>query len=316
MIRKFAYNRIFRTTGMLLLLLLLLIFPASKEYSLDDTTIKTSYSKKQREVYLIDKNNYVARCKLDISAYTQEEYAKKLIELIKIDGKYNDKLPNGFRGLLPSDLIVNNIKINDGNITIDFSNEFYDIKKEDEKKALELITYNMTSIEGISEVYINIDGKKLSKFESGTIVNMPLTKNDGVNIENDVYNYKDAKLLTVYYVNKAREGYYFIPVSKVTNDKRDNIKIIIDELKSTPTYQTGLMSFLNYNTELLDYNLNNDKITLNFNNYLYDDQIQKTISEEVIYTVALSMRDNYDVKEVIFNINGNEITKSVIKNIE
>ena len=80
MIRKFAYNRIFRTTGMLLLLLLLLIFPASKEYSLDDTTIKTSYSKKQREVYLIDKNNYVARCKLDISAYTQEEYAKKLVE--------------------------------------------------------------------------------------------------------------------------------------------------------------------------------------------------------------------------------------------
>ena len=36
MLRKFAYNKIFRTTGMLLLLLLLLVFPASKEYSLED----------------------------------------------------------------------------------------------------------------------------------------------------------------------------------------------------------------------------------------------------------------------------------------
>lgn len=36
MLRKFAYNKIFRTTGMLLLLMLLLLFPASKEYSLED----------------------------------------------------------------------------------------------------------------------------------------------------------------------------------------------------------------------------------------------------------------------------------------
>ena len=43
MLRKFAYNKIFRTTGMLLLFLLLLLFPASKEYTLDDIkTVKTS----------------------------------------------------------------------------------------------------------------------------------------------------------------------------------------------------------------------------------------------------------------------------------
>ena len=57
MIRKFAYNRIFRTTGMLLLFLLILLFPASKEYTLEDTTKKTSYSNQQREVYLIDKTS-------------------------------------------------------------------------------------------------------------------------------------------------------------------------------------------------------------------------------------------------------------------
>ena len=43
MLRKFVYNKIFRTTGMLLLLLLLLLFPTSKEYNLtDDYSVKTS----------------------------------------------------------------------------------------------------------------------------------------------------------------------------------------------------------------------------------------------------------------------------------
>ena len=40
MIRKFAYNKIFRTTGMLILFLLLLIFPVSKKYSLEDNYTK------------------------------------------------------------------------------------------------------------------------------------------------------------------------------------------------------------------------------------------------------------------------------------
>ena len=63
MLRKFVYNKIFRTTGMLLLLLLLLLFPTSKEYNLtDDYSVKTSSNIKKREVYLIDKDGYVARC--------------------------------------------------------------------------------------------------------------------------------------------------------------------------------------------------------------------------------------------------------------
>ena len=36
MLRKFAYNKIFRTTGMLVLFLLLLLFPASNKYSLEE----------------------------------------------------------------------------------------------------------------------------------------------------------------------------------------------------------------------------------------------------------------------------------------
>lgn len=318
MLRKFAYNKIFRTTGMLLLFLLLLLFPASKEYSLeDDITVKTSSNLKKNEVFLIDKNGYVARCKVLISGNTNEDYATKLVELFIIDGKYQEKIPNGFRAILPTDVKINDVSINGDSITIDLSKEFYELSSIDVQRAIEALTFNLTSINGITNLYIKIDGSLLKTFDK-TEKNFvqPFTRKSGVNKTYDVTNYKDASSVTVYYVSKSNNGYYYVPVTKITNDNRDKIKIIIDELTCSHIYETNLMSFLNYNTRLLNYELTDDVLTLNFNNFLFDDENSKSILEEVIYSISLSVRDNYDVKEVIFTVDGKEITKSVIKNIE
>ena len=43
---------------------------------------------------------------------------------------------------------------------------------------------------------------------------------------------------------------------------------------------------------------------------------EKNILEEVIYTISLSVDANYDVKEVVFQVDNQEIYKSVIKTIE
>lgn len=318
MIRKFAYNKIFRTTGMLILLLLLLLFPASKEYTLDDTkTIKTSASEKKHEAFLLDKDGFIARCKVAIKSSNKEEYAKNLIELMIIDGKYESKVPNGFKAILPSDLKINSVMIDNDNITVDLSSAFNEIKESDEIKAIEMLTFNLTTINGIKNVYINIDGKSLTNLpNSKEILKQPLKRSDGINKTYDVTDIKNVSTTTVYYVNKNNSGYYYVPVTKINNDKRDKIKIIIDELTSSPIYETNLMSFLNYNTKLLNYEINNDALTLNFNKYLFDDINTSSILEEVIYTIALSVRENYDINEIVFNVDGEEITKSVIKNLE
>ncbi len=316
MLRKFVYNKIFRTTGMLLLLLLLLLFPTSKEYNLtDDYSVKTSSNIKKREVYLIDKDGYVARCKININGTSKIDYAKKLLELLIIDGKYEEKIPNGFKPILPSDIKINNITIKDNNINVDLSKEFYDLTKENFIKAKEAITYNLTSIDGICNVYLSIDGKLLDNFDNKTVL-QPFKRSDGINKSYEQTNYKNTNSVTVYFLNKGNNNYYFVPVTKITNDNREKIRIIIDELTSSNIYETNLMSFLNYNTKLLDYELKDDILTLNFNEFLFDDSANKNILEEVIYSICLSVRDNYTVKEVIFTVDGKEITKSVIKNIE
>lgn len=318
MLRKFAYNKIFRTTGMLVLLMLLLLFPASKEYSLeDDRVVKTSNTETKKEVFLLDKDGYVARCKASINYNDNLDYAKKLMEFLIIGGKYEQRIPNGFKAILPSDTQINDIKIKEDKIELDLSSDALEIEKNNAKKMIDLITYNLTTIDGVKFVYLKIDGKLLDKVPNTNIIlNQPLSRKNGVNINYEAFNYKNASLTTIYFINKNNSGYYYVPVSKVTNDNRDKIKIIVDELTSSHIYETNLMSFLNYNTKLINYELKEDVLTLDFNSYLFDDASSKSILEEVVYSISLSVRDNYDVKEVIFTVDGNEITKSVLKNIE
>ena len=318
MLRKFAYNKIFRTTGMLFLLLFLLLFPASKKYSLDDNKLtKTVSSIKKNPVYLIDKDGYVARSEVKIVANDNVSYAKKLMELLVIDGKYENILPNGFKGILPVDTKVLDININGQDLTVNFSSEFLELTKANYDKAISAIVYNLTSIDDIKNIYIKVNGDLLTNMNKFNInINQPFTRKSGINNVIDINNYKNSNRVTVYYISKNKDTYYYVPVTKITNDKREKIKVIIDELSSSHIYETNLMSFLNYNTKLLDYSIDDNKLILNFNNYLLDDENSMTVLEEVIYSISLSVKDNYDVEYVIFNVNGKEITKSMLKNIE
>ena len=51
-------------------------------------------------------------------------------------------------------------------------------------------------------------------------------------------------------------------------------------------------------------------MNLDFNNYLFDNVDEKDILEEVIYTISLSVNDNYDVDEVVFNVDNEEVYKT------
>lgn len=105
-------------------------------------------------------------------------------------------------------------------------------------------------------------------------------------------------------------------VTKYLNDEREKIKIIVDELASSYLYNSNLMSYLNSNTTLLSSEITDDTLSLVFNQYIFSDQTTKNILEEVIYTIGLSIGVNYDVKQVVFNVDNQEIYKSVIKTLE
>jgi len=93
------------------------------------------------------------------------------------------------------------------------------------------------------------------------------------------------------------------------NEKTEKVEIIIKELKSTPIYQTNLISYLAASANITNYELLENAIKLSFNNYLIANIKEEEALEEVKYSIALSLRDTYGVNEVIFNIPDSENIK-------
>ncbi len=318
MLKKISIRKIMVSSLALFALLLIYIMPDKQEnnYSLSKNNINYVYDNAKEVIYTLDKNNLVARATIKGYNNNIEEKIKNNIESLIIEGKNSNLIPNGFRPILPSGTEILNLDLKDKVLTINFSKELLDINKEYEEKMIESIIYTLTSIEGIEKVIIKVEGKTLEKLpQSGKILKTVLDKNYGINKTYDIASPYNIDTYTVYYVSKYKNEEYYVPVTKyVNNENKDKIKVIIDELSSSPTYENNLMSYVNKDINLINYKLENEILTLNFDNSLYSNNTQ--ILEEVIYAISLSLNDNYNIKEIVFKVNNKEIYKKNTKTIE
>ena len=268
-------------------------------------------------IYLLNDNNYLARTMVTISDKDINIKAKELLEILIKDGIGEDKIKNGFKSIIPSDTKINSISYENNLIKVDFSKELLNVKKEYEEKIIEAIIYTLTSIDEIKYVIIYVDGEILTKLPQ-TGINLPSTldRSYGINKEVNIDNYKDVNKVTIYYGSKNDDEFYYIPVTKYLNDNREKIKIIVDELASSYMYNSNLMSFLSNNVKLLQAEKELDMLFLVFNEYIFSDMNTKSILEEVMYMINLSVMDNYDVKEVVYKVNNEEICKTELKVLE
>ena len=283
----------------------------NEEISYVDKDIQTS------TIFLLDSNNYLASTKIVTKSKDLESKAKELMKALIIDSDKQDSIPSGFKAVIPSNTELRSLTFNDGVIKVDFTSELMNTSIENEEKIIEAIVYTLTSIDEVKYVIIYMDGNILTKLPQSKIT-LPSTldRSFGINKEYNINSTKDINKTTIYYVSEFNDKEYYVPVTKVNNDSRSKIEIIIDELSSSNVYKTNLMSYLNNNTKVLSVNELEDELVVNFNSAIFNDINTKEILEEVIYTISMSVSDNYDVDTVIFNVEDEEIYKSVIKSIE
>lgn len=322
MLKKMSIRKIIVSSLTLFILFLIYVIPSNKEIE-DELSLEQKldyvYTNDLETIYLLDSNGYVAKTSLNGCGCDKVvDKSTYLIEGLIIGGKRSDIIPNGFKSIIPTDTKILNISLENEILKIDFSKEFLEIDEKLEEKMIESLTYTLTSINGISGILIYVEGSPLTKLPSGK-KNIPLIldKNYGVNKIYDITNTKDIDHYTVFYLSEFNDNYYYVPVTKyINNDSQDKVKIIIEELTSAPIYESNLMSFLNVSTKLLDYEINDKTIKLNFNNMILSDITEDSILEEVMYTISMSVLETFDINEVIFMVENEEITKIVTKDIE
>ena len=309
MLRRRAFRKIIITTFSLITIFALCIIP-NKFFSKDNylnPNIETLYVTNlgSNDIYLLATNGYLTKTSIVLNADKLEEKIKNIIEYLTINK--SSKVPNGLSGIIPANTELESTSIKAGIVTLNFSNEILKVPKENERKMVEAITYSLINLDGIEGVIISVDNKNLVELPQ-TKEKLPnvLNRNFGINKKYELNDIKNTNVVTMYYINEIDNKTYYVPVTKYLNDDREKIKIIIDNLSSNYIYEPSLMSLLNQNTQLINYQIENNNMHINFSNDILSND---NILEEVIYQVSESVFENYDVEKVILEVNKNKYSE-------
>ena len=318
MLRKMMYRKIVVVSSILIVMLMLYLIPANNDKVNVNEKLEYVYPNDMEVVYLLDDYNNLSRGNMSVFGDCVLDKAKNLLDILSVAGKRQDIIPNGFRSLIPKGCKVLNVSLNEGILTIDFSKEFYNIDKEMEEKLIETLAYTLTSIDGIDKVKIKVGSQNLLELpNSKKKIPEYLDKSYGINKEYELTSLSDVDSYTVYYVLNYNDDVYYTPVTKyINNSNQDKVKVIIDELATSITYQSNLMSYLDSNVKLLDYEIGEDSVKLNFNEMILSDITNNVILEEVMYTIGLSICDELSVDKVIFEVGNKEISTFSLKTLD
>lgn len=299
MLRKSSIRRIMLATLALFLLLIIYFFPTTPSISESLSYIE----KEEMPIFLVDNMEYIARTSIVKNSDNTDDLIKEVIESLTIGSNKSNYIREGFKAVIPEGTKVLDIKLEDSILTINFSKELLNVSQDSEEKMLEAIIYSLTEIESVKKIKILVEGKSLTNLpNSNKKIPGLLDKNYGINKIYNLDSIKDTSKTTIYYLSKYNDYYYYVPVTKISNENLEKAEIIINELKTTPIYHTNLISYLAASTNLTNYEILENSISLSFDNHLLAGIDDEDMLEEVKYAISLSIRDSYGIDEVLFNI--------------
>lgn len=303
MLKRASLRRIMVATLALFILLIIYFFPTT-------TPIEESLSYIEKEeipIFLVDSLEYIARTSIVKNSESTEELILEVIASLTIGSEKSNYIRDGFKGIIPENTKVLDTSLEDNILTINFSKEFLNVSLESEEKMLEALVYSLLEIPDVKKISILVEGEKLKNLPNSK-KKLPefLDRSFGINKIYNLDSIKDTSKTTIYYLSKYNDYYYYVPVTKITNDTTEKAEIIIKELKSTPIYHTNLISYLAASTNITNYEILENSISLSFDNHLLANLNDEDMLEEVKYSIALSMRDSYGVDEVLFNFPDSE----------
>ena len=300
MIKRFAIKKIVIITLSFVFLLIIYLFPKNEKYSIHSTL---SYiTPETMPIYLVDNNNnMVSRFEIIKKSENINELIEEIIKNLTI-GDTDNNIPERFKKIIPKGTKIISKDLKNGILKINFTKELLNITKDNEEKMLETIIYSLTEVKDIKKIMIFVNGEKLKQLPNSK-KNLPnlLDRSYGINKVYELESFKNVTKITTYYVNKSDNYLYYTPVTLVTNNNKEKIEVIIENLKSAPTYDTNLVSYLRTSAILENYEILENSVNLSFNNEVLSLEEDKII-EEVKYSIALSIRDSYDISETIFYV--------------
>lgn len=306
MLKNKLKKRIFLIISSLLIILIIYLFPTKKIETINNE--KKSY--KDAYIYLVDYNNYVARVNVVLKENDRINKIKEIINYLTIDGNKSNYIKEGFKQIIPKDTKLLSVDIDNNIVKLNFSKELLNIENDKIDTLISSLIYSITSLDSNYKLSIYIEGNILTKLPNNEVIDSILDRNYGINKTFNIDSINGITKTTIYYLSKYNDYYYYVPITLMSNNKDDKIKIIIEQMASKSVYNTNLISYIK-DIQKINYEIKNDYIVLNLNNNVFS---SKDLIEETIYTLNLSIQDNYDVSKVIYYLDNTLIKEINIKN--
>lgn len=290
MLKVSFFRRIAISSLFLLLALILYSFPKELKFIDDENDFK-------HKVYLVDDNEYVSL--VNTSCDVKDDSVRGIFELLTNSSCF----PYGFSSYIPSETKLLDYSIDDSLLKLNFSKELFNVKKGYEEKVLEMLVYSFTTLDNVDKVMIFIEGELLKYLpNTNTLLPTTLDRSFGINKVIDITTLNDSVNFNVYYLSKSENGYYHVPVTYIVNNDGDVADMIIKRLKSN-NISSSLLSHINYNVEMISYNIDDEIMGITFDNDLKNILFDGELSESIEYALVASFKDSFGVKDVniLFN---------------
>ena len=309
MLKQKALRKILVTTFAVFILFVLYLIPDIQPTNRLNPVTEVEYVDELNTdvVYLLSNDRYLVKAHLLLEGNDTLSKAKSIVKTLTIN--QNKNLPSGFTGIIPEKTILEEVTFDKGILTLNFNKELLSIDADLEERMVEALVYSLTSLDGVEGITIRVENEVLEALpHRKKPLPSILTTDFGINKVYEFSQKDDIHKVVVYYLLENDDTYY-VPVTKYVNDSRDKIEIIIDNLSSSYIYQPNLTSFLDREASLLNYEISDGLMILEFNDHLFDGN-QKVL-EEVLYTISYSVFDNYDVNEVLFQVGEESVFKQL-----
>lgn len=280
---------------------LVMEYPAVEE-------VETASEEGMRETMLCfqDDNGYIIPVMMKIP--WEEGIAKAALKKMKNSSDTNEELLSmGLNALLPGDVEILGMSINEGLAKVDFSDDINSsVDALSESNMISGIVMTLTAFPAIDEVQVMVDGAVVNNLSYGTNIAEPMSAID-FNLERASDAIIDGAKVTVFFHNTSSSLYdYIVPVTRITDSPLNTLETAMNELVKGPKDTAGLDNGLPEGTEVLGVQMIDGVTYINFSsefNALSDNPIMETLALKSIMLTA----GNYpEVSEVVVMVDGED----------
>ena len=291
MIKKYSLRKIGITTLLLILSFILYNYPENINENINNTNTINIYK---------DNTNYLSMVKINCNSNKIEDKIETIVDYLKQDN------------LIPNNTTLLSYEIINDLLILNFDDNILKVNEEKEIKMIESLVYSLTSLDTINKIQIKINNEQLTQLpHSKEKISNYLDKSFGINKIYDITNIQNINNITVYYYDSNSN---YVPVNYYYNEHEDKVTMIIKMMESNSFLSLNLSNYLNKEVELMNYELLEDKITLDFNDFFTKYITDGKVIEEVKYAIGYSIYDTLNIKKVEFQINSRPIDELILAN--